>query len=73
MITHKLQTTIGKRGYLEIKDLPFKEGTRIEVVISKKESKRKLDALIQNSHVWTEEDVKYVERGREIINQWKIF
>jgi hypothetical protein len=26
----------GKRGYLELKNLPFKEGTAIEISISKK-------------------------------------
>ena len=72
MLAHKLQTKIHKRGYLELRNLPFMEGTRIEIVISKKKRKKNLQKLICNDHVWTEEDIKAVERGREIINQWKI-
>jgi len=73
MITHKLHTIIGKSGSLEIKDLPFAKGTRIEVIISGKKKEKKLNNLINNTHVWTEEDIKAVEQGREIINQWKMF
>ena len=72
MLTHKLQTKIHKRGCLELNNLPFMEGTQIEIIISKKKRKKNLQKLICNDHVWTEEDVKAVERGREIINQWKI-
>ena len=72
MLAHKLQTKIYKSGYLELRDLPFKEGTQIEIIISKKKRKKNLQKLICNNHVWTEEDIKAVERGREIINQWKI-
>jgi hypothetical protein len=67
MLAHKLQTKIYKRGYLELKNLPFMEGTQIEIVISKKKRKKNLQKLICNDHVWTEEDIKAVERGREII------
>jgi hypothetical protein len=72
MITHKLHTRIQKRGYLELKNLPFNTGTKIEVVISKKDRLKNLRKLICNDHVWSEEDIKAVKRGREIINQWKI-
>ncbi len=72
MVSHKLHTKMGKDGHLVIKNLPFREGTRIEVIISEKEKEHRLQRLIQNDHVWSEEDVKAVERGREIINQWKI-
>ena len=72
MLTHKLQTKIYKRGYSELRNLPFMEGTQIEIIISKKKRKKNLQKLICNDHVWTEEDIKAVERGREIINQWKI-
>jgi len=72
MLTHKLQTKIYKRGYLELRNLPFMEGTQIEIIISKKKRKKNLQKLICNDHVWTKEDIKAVERGREIINQWKI-
>jgi hypothetical protein len=72
MITHKVHTKIHKRGYLEIKNLPFKVGTKLEVRISKKDRVKNLQKLIYNNHVWSEEDIKAVDRGREIINQWKI-
>ena len=72
MLTHKLQTKTHKKGYLELRNLPFVKGTQIEIVISKKKRKKNLQNLICNDHVWTEEDIKAVERGREIINQWKI-
>jgi len=49
-----------------------REDTVIEVTISKKGRKRNLDKLICNDHVWSEEDIRAIERGREIINQWKI-
>jgi hypothetical protein len=70
--THVFQTKIRKRGYLELKNLPFKEGTTIEISISKKERKKNLQNLINNNHVWTDEDIIAIERGRTIINQWKI-
>jgi hypothetical protein len=72
MLAHKLQTKISKRGYLELRNLPFMEGTQIEIVISKKKRKKNLQKLLCNEHVWTEEDIKAVKRGSEIINQWKI-
>ena len=69
---HKISTTIGKDGDLVVKNLPFKEGTRIDVIISKSIKKTGLQRLIENDHVWSDEDIKAVEKGREIINQWKI-
>ena len=53
-------------------NLPFTVGTQIEVTISPKKKKKNFKRLIDNDHVWTEEDIKAVEAGREIINQWKI-
>jgi len=72
MLTHKVQTKIYKRGYLELRNLPFKEGTAIEVTISKKERKKNLQNLISNDHAWEEEEIQAVELGTNIINQWKI-
>jgi hypothetical protein len=72
MTGHKLHATIGKDGNLLITDLPFKEGTRIEVIISERTKKHGLKRLVENDHAWSDEDIKAVEQGREIINQWKI-
>ena len=72
MITHRLVKRIQKNGYLEINNLPFKKGTKLEVIILKKDRMNNLQKLISNDHVWSEEDIKAVDRGREIINQWKI-
>ena len=72
MIAHKAYTKVNKKGYLELKNLPFKVGTKLEVIISKRDSRKNFQNLISNDHVWTEEDIKAVYRGREIINQWKI-
>ena len=72
MMTHKLHTKIHKKGYLELMNLPFKEGTEIEVIISKIDRMKTLQNLIANDHVWSAEDIKNVEQGREIINQWRI-
>jgi hypothetical protein len=72
MITRKLYTKVHKKGCLELRNLPFKVGTKLELIISKKEKVKNLQNLISNDHIWSEEDIKAVERGREIINQWKI-
>ncbi len=48
------------------------EGTAIEISISNKDRKKDLQNLINNDHVWTDEDIIATERGRTIINQWKI-
>ena len=72
METHIFQTKIRKKGYLELKNLPFKEGTAIEISISKKDKKKDLQKLIDNEHVWTDQDIAAIENGRTIINQWKI-
>ena len=72
MITHKLVKRVQKNGCLELNNLPFKKGTKLEVIISKKDRMNNLQKLISNDHVWSEEDIKAVDRGREIINQWKI-
>ena len=72
METHVFHTRIRKRGYLELKNLPFKEGTAIEIAVSKKERRRNLQNLIDNDHVWTDDDIRSIDREREIINQWKI-
>ena len=42
-------------------------GVQIEIIISKKKRKKNLQKLICNDHVWTEEDIKAVERGRTIM------
>ena len=72
METHLCQTTILKRGYLELKNLPFEEGTAVKIAISKRQEGRNLQGLIANDHVWTDEDIMAVESGRDIINQWKV-
>jgi len=72
MLSHKLKAKICKSGYLELMNLPFKKGMQLEVTISKIKKKKNLKKLIYNDHVWTEEDIKVVEAGRTIINQWKI-
>jgi hypothetical protein len=72
MLSHKFQAKICKNGYLELMNLPFKEGTQIEITISERKKRKNLKSLICNDHVWAEEDIKAVEAGRTIINQWKI-
>jgi hypothetical protein len=72
METHVYETIIKKRGSIELKDLPFEVGDEIRIVISAKVKRKKLDALINNDHVWSEDDIKEVLNGRDIINQWKI-
>ena len=72
METHLFQTTIRKRGYLELKNLPFEEGTTVKIAISKRRKGQNLQGLIDNDHVWTDEDIKAVKSGRSIINQWKV-
>ncbi len=72
MIAHKVHTQVNKKGYLELKNLPFKVGTKLEVIISKRDRRKNLQNLISNDHVWSEEGIIAVYRGREIINQWKI-
>jgi hypothetical protein len=72
MLSHKLQTKICKSGYLELKNLPFEKGAQIEITISKINKKRNLKKLVNNDHVWSEEDINAVKAGRAIINQWKI-
>lgn len=72
MLAHKYDVKIYKKGYLELKNLPFNKGDEIEVVILKKKRAKNLKKLIANDHVWSSEDIKAIEKGREIINQWKI-
>jgi len=72
METHVYETTIRKRGHLELKNLPFEEGAVIRIAISAKAGKANLERLINNDHVWSDDDIKAVQRGRDIINQWKI-
>ncbi len=72
METHVYETTIRKRGHLELKNLPFEEGAVIRIAISAKAGKGNLERLISNDHVWSDDDIKAVQRGRDIINQWKI-
>jgi len=55
MESHVFQTKIRKRGCLELKNLPFKEGTAIEISISRKERKKNLQNLILQRH--------FVQRG----------
>ncbi len=72
METHLIQTTIRKQGYLELKNLPFEEGTLVKISISKRKKRRNLQDLMANDHVWTDEDIESVESGRDIINQWNV-
>ena len=72
MLSHKVKTKIRKKGSLELTNLPFEVGTQVEVTISPKKERRNFEKLAGNTHVWAEEDIKAVETGRDIINQWKI-
>ncbi len=72
MAPRKYEATVGKNGHLQIEHLPFEEGTRIELIIFEKSRDGNLRRLIENDHVWSEEDVEEVRKGRDIINQWKI-
>jgi hypothetical protein len=72
METHIYETTIRKRGYLELKNLPFDEGAVIRIAISTNARKGNLERLINNDHVWIDDDIRAVQRGRDIINQWEI-
>lgn len=67
MITHKLIKRIQKNGYLELNNLPFRKGTKLEVIMSKKDKINNLQKLISNDHVWSEEDIKAVDRGRILL------
>ena len=72
METHVYEATIRKKGFLELRNLPFEKGDEIRIVISAKGKKAKFEALLNNHHGWTEGDIKAVLKGRDIINQWKI-
>jgi len=72
METHVYETTIRKRGHLELKNLPFEEGAVIRIAISTKARKGNLERLINNAHAWSDDDIRAVQRGRDIINQWEI-
>ncbi|MDQ1336967.1 MAG: hypothetical protein QG552_3917 [Thermodesulfobacteriota bacterium] len=72
MEMHVYEATIRKRGHLELKNLPFEEGSVIRIAISAKGKKGNLERLLKNDHVWSDDDIRAVQRGREIINQWKI-
>ncbi len=75
MIPHRINTKMGKNGTLELEGLPFKEGSEIEIVIVEKEyGKRKenLRWLLENDHIWSEDDIDSVLEGRDIINSWKL-
>jgi len=67
METHVFKTKIRERGYLELKNLPFKEGTAILISISKKERKKNLQNLINNDHMWTDDNIIAIEVGRAIL------
>ena len=71
METHILETVIQKKGYLVLRNLPFDEGTPVEIAISKRETQKNLQKLIDNDHIWTSEDIRAVESGRDIINKWQ--
>ena len=71
MVPYKLDIKIHKKGCLQLKNLPFKRGDEVEVIILKKPKTKNLDDLVANDHVWSSEDIIAVEKGREIINQWK--
>ena len=55
MLSHKVQAKISKKGYLELKNLPFTAGTQVEITISKKKENKVFEQLIANDHVWAEE------------------
>jgi hypothetical protein len=72
METHVYETMIRKKGYLELKNLPFEEGSIIRISIASKGKTKNLESLIKNDHVWSDDDIRAVQKGRDIINQWKI-
>lgn len=72
MIAYKLHIKIHQKGHLRLRNLPLNEGDEVDVIILKKQRTKNLQVLIANTHIWDVEDIKAVEEGREIINQWKI-
>lgn len=68
---HKISTTIGKDGNFVLENLPFQEGTRIDILISTPDAKTGIERLIENDHVWSEEDIEEVHCGRGIIDQFR--
>ena len=72
METHVIKATLRKKGYIELKDLPFKEGTTVEISIVEKKRKKSIQKLIDNDHIWDSKDIKAVKKGRDIINKWPI-
>lgn len=72
METQIYEATVKKGGHLEMRNLPFEEGSVIRISISAKGKGRNLEHLLTNDHVWNDPDIKAVRMGREIINQWKI-
>lgn len=72
MIAYTLHAKISKRGYLNLRNLPLDKGDEVDIIILKKKKIKDIESLITNDHVWSPEDIKAVEKGREIVNQWKI-
>jgi len=72
VIAYKLHTKIHQKGHLKLRNLPLNEGDEVDIIILKKQKTKNLQGLIANNHIWDEEDIKAVEEGREVINQWKI-
>ena len=66
------EATIKKGGHLELRNLPFEEGSVIRISISAKGKGRNMERVLKNDHVWNDDDIKAVRMGRELINQWKI-
>jgi len=46
MERHILETTVGRDGYLELKNLPFHEGAVVRIAISAKGKRENLERLI---------------------------
>lgn len=78
METYKIIYTLPKKGEIVLQNLPFSQGTEVEITVRPK-SKETLESWqreylqrILSTSVWSEEDIQRIERAQKDWNQWQI-
>ena len=79
MITFKTDYIVTSDGELSIKNLPFKKGKNLIIIIQENNEAKIVKKWRENYlkkifsiSTWSEEDITEIEKARQEIKQWQI-
>ena len=80
MELYKTTYVLGKQGEIFLQNVPFLQGAKVEIVVSKATAsindeevwRQEYLKKILSSSTWSEEDIQRIEEAQKDWNQWHI-